>query len=155
MTGTHWALIFAAVTIAAPARADMLPLWEAGAGVAAISFPDYRGSVRHRSYLLPVPVFSYRGEIFQVDREKIRGLLFKSARTELDISINGSVPIRSNGNPIRDGMPDLDPTLEIGPSLNVTLTETGRSKLALRLPLRAVIASDFRSFQSAGISEHL
>lgn len=151
MTGTHWALIFAAVTIAAPARADMLPLWEAGAGVAAISFPDYRGSARHRSYLLPVPVFSYRGEIFQVDREKIRGLLFKSARTELDISINGSVPIRSNGNPIRDGMPDLDPTLEIGPSLNVTLTETGRSKLALRLPLRAVIASDFRSFQSAGV----
>ena len=151
MTGSHWALIFAAVTIAAPARAGMLPLWEAGAGVAAISFPDYRGSARHRSYLLPVPVFIYRGEIFQVDREKIRGLLFKSARTELDISINGSVPIRSNGNPIRDGMPDLDPTLEIGPSLNVTLTETGRSKLALRLPLRAVIASDFRSFQSAGV----
>lgn len=151
MTGRHWALIFAAVTISAPARAEMLPLWEAGAGVAAISFPDYRGAASRRSYLLPVPVFIYRGEIFQVDREKVRGLLFKNARTELDISINGSVPIRSNGNPVRDGMPDLDPTLEIGPSLNVTLTETGRSKLALRLPLRAVIASDFRSFQSAGV----
>ena len=151
MTGRHWALIFAAVTIAAPARADMLPLWEAGAGVAAISFPDYRGAASRRSYLLPVPVFIYRGEIFQVDREKVRGLLFKNARTELDISINGSVPIRSNGNPVRDGMPDLDPTLEIGPSLNLSLAKSDHAKLALRLPLRAVIASDFRSVHGAGV----
>ena len=150
----EWVFAVAAVVISTHsslASAELLPLWEAGVGIAAISFPDYRGSARHRNYLLPVPVFIYRGDVLQVDREKIRGLLLKSERAELDISINGSVPIRSNGNPIRDGMPDLDPTLEIGPSLNVTLTETGRSKLALRLPLRAVIASDFRSFQSAGV----
>ena len=138
-------------THASLAAADLLPLWEAGAGVAAISFPDYRGSARRRSYILPVPVFIYRGEIFQVDREKVRGLLLKSERAELDVSINGSVPIRSNGNPVREGMSDLDPTLEFGPSVNVWLAETGRSKLALRLPLRAVIASDFHSIHGAGV----
>lgn len=133
------------------AAAELLPLWEAGAGLAAISFPDYRGAAHRRSYLLPVPVFVYRGSVFQVDREKVRGLLFKSERAELDISINGTVPIRSEGNLVRDGMPDLDPTLEIGPSFNLSLAATERSKLVLRLPLRAVIASDFRSIQSAGV----
>ena len=138
-------------THAALARAESLPLWEAGAGVAAISFPDYRGAAHRRNYLLPVPVFIYRGDFFQIDREKVRGLLFKSERAELDVSINGSVPIRSDGNPVREGMPDLDPSFEIGPSLNVALAEFGHSKLALRLPLRAVIASDFRSIHNAGV----
>lgn len=138
-------------THSAAAKAESLPLWEAGAGVAAISFPDYRGAAHRRNYLLPVPVFIYRGDVFQIDREKVRGLLFKSEHAELDISINGSVPIRSEGNPVREGMPDLDPSLEIGPSLNVALAEFGRSKLALRLPLRAVIASDFRSIHNAGV----
>ena len=133
------------------AQAESLPLWEAGAGVAAISFPDYRGSAHRRNYLLPVPVFIYRGDVFQSDREKMRGLLFSSERAELEISINGSVPIRSNGNTVREGMPDLDPSLEIGPSLNVAMADFGHSKLALRLPLRAVIASDFRSIHNAGV----
>ena len=151
MTRGRWALIFAAVTIASPVHAEMLPLWEAGVGAAAISFPDYRGAASRRSYLLPVPVFIYRGDIVQVDREKIRGLLLKNERAELDISINGSVPIRSEGNPVRAGMPDLDPTLEIGPSLNISLAKTEQSKLAFRLPLRAVIASNFRSIHRAGM----
>jgi outer membrane scaffolding protein for murein synthesis (MipA/OmpV family) len=138
-------------THAAFAGAEMLPLWEAGVGAAAISFPDYRGSARRHSYLLPVPVFIYRGNVFQVDREKVRGLLLKNERAELDVSISGSVPIRSDGNPVREGMPDLDPSLEIGPSLNVWLARTERSNLALRLPLRAVIASDFHSIHNAGV----
>ncbi|MCY7389234.1 MAG: MipA/OmpV family protein [Burkholderiales bacterium] len=138
-------------TCASSALAEMLPLWEVGGGVAAISFPDYRGSASRRSYLLPVPVLVYRGDIFQIDREKMRGLLFKSDRAELDISISGSVPVRSDGNRVREGMPDLDPSLEIGPSLNIWLAKTESAKLALRLPLRAVIASDFRSVHSAGV----
>lgn len=142
----------AALAVHSPlAGAELLPRWEAGVGAAAIGFPDYRGSARRRSYLLPVPVFIYRGEVLQVDREKVRGLLLKSERAELDISINGSVPIHSEGNPVRNGMPDLDPTLELGPTLNLWLAKSARSKLALRLPLRAVIASDFRSIHAAGV----
>ncbi len=142
----------AALAVHSPlAGAELLPRWEAGVGAAAIGFPDYRGSARRHSYLLPVPVFIYRGEVLQVDREKVRGLLRKSERAELDISINGSVPIRSEGNPVRNGMPDLDPTLELGPTLNLWLAKSARSKLALRLPLRAVIASDFRSIHAVGV----
>lgn len=144
------AMAAGALAMSVRAHAEPLPLWEAGIGAGAISFPDYRGSAKRREYLVPVPVFVYRGEFLQADRERIRGLLFKSDTAEVDISLNGSVPIKSGDNTARQGMPDLDPTLEIGPSLNLKLHDTASSRLALRLPLRAVIASDFRSMHGAG-----
>jgi len=45
----------------------------------------------------------------------VRGLFFKSDNAELDVSLNGSVPVKSSENRARQGMPDLEPTLEIGP----------------------------------------
>ena len=145
----RFALLLAGAALAA--HGEELPLWELGVGAAGISFPDYRGSSRQRGYALPVPVFAYRGEVFQADRERLRGLLFKSERVEVDLSIGGSVPIRSDDNPVREGMPDLDPTLEAGPTLNIRLAHSPRRTLRLRLPVRAVIASDFRSVHGAGV----
>jgi len=146
------ARLLAGVALAAlAAQGEELPLWELGIGAAGISFPDYRGSGKQRAYLLPVPMFAYRGEVFQADRERLRGLLFRSERAEADVSLSGSVPIRSADNPVREGMPDLDPTLELGPSLNIRLAHTERHTLRLRLQLRAVVASDFGSFDGAGV----
>jgi outer membrane scaffolding protein for murein synthesis (MipA/OmpV family) len=150
MTATQRLLAFA--TLAAfSAHGEELPLWELGIGAAAISFPDYRGSSVQRGYLLPVPVFVYRGEIFRADRERMRGLLFKTEDVEVDMSLNGSVPVQSDDDSAREGMPNLDPTLEIGPSLDVRLLQQGRHTLRLRLPVRAVIASDFHSVEGAGV----
>lgn len=145
----RFARLFAGAALAA--HGEEQPLWELGAGAAGISFPDYRGSSKQRAYLLPVPVFTYRGEVFQVDREKLRGLLFRSERVEVELSLSGSVPVRSDDNPVREGMPDLDPTLELGPSLNFRLAHSERQTLRLRLPVRAQIASDFRSIHDAGM----
>lgn len=133
------------------ALGEELPLWELGVGVAAIRFPDYRGSAKQRNYVLPLPVFAYRGEVLQVDREKLRGLLYRTDEVEVEISVNGSVPVRSGDNRAREGMPDLDPTLEIGPSLSFRLAHSDRHTLRLRLPVRAQLASDFRSIHDAGI----
>jgi outer membrane scaffolding protein for murein synthesis (MipA/OmpV family) len=144
--------VFAA--FAHTAQAEQRPLWELGAGGAVVSFPDYRGSDKQRSYVLPIPYVVYRGDVLQVDRDKVRGLLFKTERVELDVSVNGSVPVRSGDNPARQGMPDLDPTLELGPSLNVLLVQDPRYNIALKIPVRAVIASDFRSVHSAGYLAH-
>ena len=49
-------------------------------------------------------------------------------------------------------MPDLDPTFEVGPSLNVTLLENrpDRYKLNLTLPVRAVFSTDFSSLRHEG-----
>jgi outer membrane protein len=151
----HWgflALAMTALSFAGAVWADPFPLWEAGAGIAVVDFPDYRGSDERQTYLLPVPYVIYRGEILKIERQKIRGLLFSSDAAELDVSASGSVPVRSQDNSARQGMPDLDPTLELGPSLNIFLYRGVSEKLSfeLRLPLRAVVATDFRGFDYEG-----
>jgi len=134
------------------ARAGQLPLWEAGAGATVISFPHYRGADERRSWVLPFPYVVYRGEFLQADERRVRGLFFKTDRAELDVSINGTPPVDSGENEARRGMPDLDATLEIGPSLNVLLlrTDDRKTRLELRLPARAALASDFSHVNLAG-----
>jgi len=121
-----------------------LPKWEIGAGIGALSIPFYRGSDESTGLVIPLIVPVYRGERFQVDRRGIRGLLFSSDRWALDISADGNVPADSDDVEIREGMPDLAPTVQIGPSLKYTAwTESSKSQiLRLNLPLRAVFAFD-------------
>lgn len=125
-------------------KAEEKPLWEIGAGIGYIDFPDYRGSDERSSYFLPIPYVVYRGDLIQVDRDSVRSRLFESDRMKLDVSLNGSVPVDSDDNQARRGMEDLDPTLEIGPILKIKLYENTANKyqLDLRLPLRAVISSE-------------
>ncbi|MEP6608069.1 MAG: MipA/OmpV family protein [Burkholderiaceae bacterium] len=120
-------------------RAQGLPLWELGAGAAALRVPDYRGSEEVRNYVLPIPWVVYRGEILRADREGLRARLFDSERVDLNLSVNGSVPVDSNRNRAREGMPDLRPLFEVGPVANVHLwrTDDRRAALDLRLPARA------------------
>jgi MipA family protein len=146
--------MFAACSASYSAAAEKLPLWEVGAGAALINFPDYRGSDERPTYLLPVPYVVYRGETLQVDRQRVRGLLFSGPAAELDVSVSGSVPVRSRHNKARQKMPDLDPTLEIGPSLIVSLHRTPASSLELRVPVRAIVASDFKDVSYQGFVFH-
>jgi outer membrane protein len=151
---THFATLLAALLAlcGATARAEQLPLWEAGLGAAALSFPDYRGSNERQAWLLPFPYVVYRGEYLQADERRMRGLFYRTDRLELDVSFNGSVPVDSSKNDARRGMPDLDGTLEIGPALNIKLMETADRKtlMELRLPVRAVLASDFTYVRQVG-----
>ena len=110
-------LIATAATIAAmprTARPAELPLWEAGAGIAVLDFPDYRGADERHTLILPIPYLVYRGEFLKADRESIRGQFYKDDRLDLHLSVNGSIPVKSGENSARQGMPSLDPTLEIG-----------------------------------------
>lgn len=134
------------------AAAEEKPLWEAGLGVAVIDFPDYRGADERHSYALPLPYFIYRGEVFQSDRDGARSRFFRNDRFDLDISLNGSIPVDSSDNSARTGMPDLDPTLEIGPKLHVKLLRDGNRgvEVGLTLPVRTVIATDFTHTHNVG-----
>lgn len=134
------------------AWAQEKPLWELGAGLFFLQMPDYRGSDENRRYLLPYPYFVYRGDILRVEKERISGRIFETDRLLLEISGNGSAPVKSSDNPDREGMADLDPTFEIGPSLKVTLLESrpDRYKLTLTLPVRAAFSTDFRSVRHEG-----
>ena len=143
----------AAATIAAMPRAAQpaeLPLWEAGAGVAVLDFPDYRGSNERHTLVLPIPYLVYRGDFLKADRESIRGQFYKDDRLDLHLSVNGSIPLDSGDNSARRGMPNLDPTLEIGPNLTVMLLRSDTTHLNLRFPVRAVIATDLSHARDVG-----
>ncbi len=124
---------------AAPAAAEELPLWELGVGIGGFALPDYRGSDQTRGVVLPVPYAVYRGDFLKADRKGIRGELLDTERVELNISVAASLPVNSSRNDARAGMPDLRPSLELGPSLELALwrSRDGRDSLELRLPLRA------------------
>jgi MipA family protein len=123
---------------AAPCAADELPLWELGLGVGAFTLPDYRGSDQARGYVLPVPYVVYRGDFLKADRHGVRGELLDTERVDLNLSVAASLPVDSSRNTARAGMPDLRPSLELGPSLELTLWKAdGGGLLALRLPVRA------------------
>lgn len=130
------------------ARAEQFPLWEAGVGIGATTLPHYRGSDQSRTWVLPVPYLVYRGESLKLDDRRFRGVL--GDKVELEFSLSGSPPAKDNN--ARRGMPDLDATLELGPSLNIALfrPENGMDKLELRLPVRTVFSSDFSHVKQAG-----
>jgi outer membrane scaffolding protein for murein synthesis (MipA/OmpV family) len=136
----------------APALAKQLPLWEGGIGGTALLMPDYRGSEESRWYFFPFPYVVYRGDILKIDKEKISGVIFKTKRLQLDLSFHGSQPVDSSKNKARQGMPDLDPNIEVGPCLQVLLAEdkTAEYKVTLTFPVRAVLASDFSRIYYAG-----
>jgi outer membrane protein len=146
------AVLIPAFSVPVKAAAAEKPLWELGAGLAALQLPDYRGSDQNRFYLLPYPYFIYRGDILKVDRDQISGRIFKRENVLLDISLYGQVPVKSSDNDARRGMPDLDATFEVGPSLNITLLENrqDRYKLSFALPTRAVFSTDFSYLHHEG-----
>jgi hypothetical protein len=78
--------------------------------------------------------------------------VFESDRIQLNISADASVPIRSGRNEARAGMRDLDGTVQIGPSLEICLFKNCDADriVQVRLPVRAVIATDFSRVYGAG-----
>ena len=139
-------LVAIAATLPSPAGAEQRPLWELGLGFTGLYLPDYRGADQSRGYVFPLPFAAYRGERFKVDREGIRGVFVDTDRVDLDVSVFGTPPVDSGDNRARQGMPDLDATLEVGPVLEFTLARDRRIdytyRLKLRLPARAAFATD-------------
>lgn len=117
-------------------RTREAPLWELGAGVVALQLPHYRGSEQSRTWLLPVPYAVYRGQYLRADREGARAVLLERRVIEVDLSVAGSAPARSDGNRARQGMPDLAPTFEVGPNANITFARGPDWKMELRAPVR-------------------
>lgn len=147
-------LVLAVTAHSWTAHAEERPLWEFGVGPAGLYLPDYRGSDQGRTHAYPFPLIVYRGEHFKSDREGVRGILFESDRVQLDVSFNATPPVDSGRNQARQGMPDLDATIEVGPMLGIVLARDREIdytyRLRLRLPARAVVATDFRHLQTQG-----
>ena len=135
------AAFIAMALVAATACARDAPLWEAGIGVAALRFPDYRGSSHSRTYAFPAPYFVYRGDFLKADRYGLRAVFLNTDWIDLNLSAGASFPVRSSDNGARVGMPDLKPSVELGPSVALTMWRSAdeRLKLDLRLPVRGAL----------------
>jgi MipA family protein len=135
------AMLLLAGLAAGQALAVEKPLWELGVGMSALHFPDYRGADESGFFALPFPFVVYRGTFLKADKDGIRGSFFDSDRVDLNVSLGASVPVSSDENRAREGMPDLQPTVELGPSLDLTLwrSQDRRYTLDLRLPARAAV----------------
>lgn len=136
------ACVAATLLYCLPCRGATLPLWEFGVGAGTIVLPDYRGADHTSSYTVPFPYFAYYGKLLKVDRSGIQGRLFGTDRALLNLSLGAGVPVSSSDNEARAGMPNLDPTVEVGPSLDIRLwrdPQSGRS-LWFKIPARAAFS---------------
>jgi len=136
------ALLVITSLVTCAAQAYHLPKWELGVGISALRIPAYRGASSVNNYVIPFPHVIYRGDIFKVDDEGVRGQMFRSRSLRLDFSLAGNLPVGDNEVQARAGMPGLDPVGEIGPSLDILLSSEAvldqieHTELWLRLPLR-------------------
>lgn len=144
----HLLAALAAGTVAGSAAAQGstagLPRWEAGLSTVALYAPDYRGADQMHGRGFVVPYLVYRGDVLRADRDGLRARLIEGERLQFNISGGLGLPVNSDRNTARRGMPEIDWVIEVGPAMNIDLAEWngGRNELDLRLPVRAAFAVD-------------
>jgi len=130
------------------------PLLEAGMGIVHANLPDYPGADHNQSVTIPFPVFIYRGKIVRSDEEGlIRTRFFKTDRTEISLSLAGSLPAKSDENKTRAGMPNLKWLAEFGPSFvyKIVPAKADRQyKIELHLPLRYAFSTNIKRWDHEG-----
>jgi outer membrane scaffolding protein for murein synthesis (MipA/OmpV family) len=110
-----------------------------GLGLGSVSYPHYPGSEQSDTLTAPVPYIEYRGEYIQIDDDGFAAHLLRSQKINLDFSISGALPVDSDDNRARAGMPDLEFMFELGPELEVSLFSYQDIRFRLDFPLRAAV----------------
>ena len=131
--------------LAAAADEAQKSIWQdltLGVGIAAINYPHYPGSAQTDTFVSPLPYLEYDGDWLSVDRDGIQAHLFEDDRITLDLSVSGSLPVNNDDDQLREGMPDLELILEVGPELEIRLSEFGAHSFELHVPFRAALEID-------------
>jgi outer membrane scaffolding protein for murein synthesis (MipA/OmpV family) len=125
--------------------------WEMGVGVVAVDLPLYPGSSQDAGYIIPFPYLRLESKYLDID-QGIESKLFKSNKVRFSLSGGLGVPVNSADSTAREGMPDLDLVLQVGPSLDVIFDQrsSGAREFRLELPLRLAVATDFSSTRNTG-----
>jgi len=125
--------------------------WEIGVGAASVNLPLYPGSSQNDNFLIPFPIFRIQSKYFEID-DGVRGFIYESPNMRFNISADLGVPVNSEDSDIRNGMPDLDTVVQIGPSLEIIFAGGRKqpSELRLELPVRTAIATDIEHANYAG-----
>ena len=134
--------------------AEREPRIEAGMGLAAYTYTDWRGAENRNTTLLPVPYFIYRGERVRLARDGLRVKLLDSDRVTLNLAAAFALAGDAADNPAREGMRELLSTFNAGPVLNISLDAVPDPVIRwdLRLPVFLVAGTNFRRFENAGFT---
>ena len=122
------------------AAQDALPKLELGASLFALSTPDYPGAESDSSYLIPIPYIKYRGDRLRVG-DGVQGMFVETPDLLITLSGNASLPPDEDVSE-REGMDDLDPILEVGPSVNYRFYRLRDSAWWVDLPYRFAYTLD-------------
>lgn len=127
---------------------------ELGAGVFVSSLPDYIGSDEQSSYTLPFPYIYYKNDSVEVDGNAFIGSLWQQNNWYLELSANGSIPVRSDDNKARIGMKNIDFVGEIGPAVSYYVKGSPNSaeQLSFSVTYRQAYSTDFTYLDSVGHS---
>ena len=131
--GVFLALLFFSCSVAS---SEKLPQWELGVGLGGLDEPDYPGADQSSNYAAPFPFFIYRSPKYRIDREGVKGGLIGGENWGIGVSIGGTLPVDSDDNRSRDGMEDLDATLEVGPNPFLRIASSDISSLQIEAPVR-------------------
>jgi len=142
--------LFSSVSSGEKLATDYQTLFEIGVGVSVVNIPHYAGSEQSKSYALPFPFFNYQSKKISLNREGLKRYLFRGDNWDLDLSFSGTVPLDSDDNRARRGMPDLDWVGLVGPAFNYSLYRKNNHELKISVPLRFGMATDFKEFESVG-----
>lgn len=135
---------------------EVQPLWEFGAGGAAISTNNYPASSERNFIAAAAPYLVYRGDVFRVgDGNGIRAVVVDKSDFEIDLSFGGALSANSEDNTAREGMPELDYLFEIGPQLiykvrDISFDGGGKARIKARFQTRAVFSTDFSRIDQRG-----
>ncbi len=133
---------------AAADEADELPaLWELRLAGFGRSAPSYPGAEDADLTILPIPIPVYRGSFLRFGEnldQVARGEIAETKRLRLGIDLQFTFGEDSADIPVRTGMPDLDFMIELGPELEIRLTDRSpeEGELFLALQLRAGVSFD-------------
>ncbi len=131
------------------------PTLELGVALVNATTPHYPGSDQQTSITLPFPAIIYRGDKLRADEDGgFRGRFLHSDNFELNLSLGGALPVGSDDNDERSGMPKLDTILEFGPGLIIHFVPKASRKkyrISLSLPIRFAISTDISDTYGRGV----
>lgn len=136
------------------AARESLPQFEFGVAAAALQVPAYPASAVKNERQFILPWFVYRSDSVQVKDGGVELVAYESDRLKVDMGIGGSLNADTSETPLREGMPDLDFLLELGPRFDVPLSNVTRNGIRARLnwvtSLRLAVSTDFRRLDYRG-----
>ncbi len=121
------------------------PRYEIGVGAIGINIPDYPGSKRNQMRVIPFPWLIYRGDYLKIDDEGSRTSLFSSKYHETSLGFYFNFPVDSKDHATRQGMPDLDFLVGLGPRFMLRMIPEHPSyRFNFFISVGGVYSTDFR-----------